>query len=273
MIPVGALVGFLLAAVVTYMMPKVYESSATIEIRPRGRMIEPEVQGVSRITVPVCGTEFEKIKSRNSLKKVIEALGLTNKWDMNEEAALKVLKEIVTVEDIRGTDLRRVSVRFSSKEDARDIALEVARAYLEYREELEAKKLEKGIEELKRAVREQEDRVEEIGKILSTITRSIGAESDGISSPPTTEDYIAAKRDFETEQSLLAQMKVKIAGCVDYDTLDDTIIIHEDPVISDSPVSPNVTLNLILGFAGGALLSPFLALPLMWMTNWRNKVC
>lgn len=47
MLPIGALAGLLVAAVVTYMMPKMYESEAVIEVRPRmsasGAVQSPEM--------------------------------------------------------------------------------------------------------------------------------------------------------------------------------------------------------------------------------------
>ena len=41
----------------------------------------------------------------------------------------------------------------------------------------------------------------------------------------------------------------------------ESVVIHQEPQIANSPISPNVTLNLTLGAVGGFLLSPLLALP------------
>jgi capsular exopolysaccharide synthesis family protein len=67
-----------------------------------------------------------------------------------------------------------------------------------------------------------------------------------------TTDYVDAKRDFETDQALLEQMKIKLmTEEIVGDLPNETIVVHDDPVISDSPVSPNVTLNLVLGAVVG----------------------
>lgn len=388
---------FMTASVITYVMPKKYESYATIEVKPRERTIEA-IGGTMRASGPSMtpqffGTEFEKIKSRNSLVRVIDNLDLVNKWGMDRETALRVLKGIVNTQNIRGTDLISIRVRHTSKEDARDITAEVARAYKEYRTDLEGKSIDRGINELRKAVREQEDKVEDRRKVLTTISRtkdiiyygdkemmrSGGYDEDaeanhamemftqlegekmqleaqiqsllkydsealliyasGLDLPdniikslypqylelkrqiegmkasglgdrhPTivsnkrildqmkgqldegvvnlrtrlqgqldmakerlakveirkketkknalersidTTDYVDAKRDFETDLALLENMKLKliteeIAG----ELPNETIIVHDDPVISDSPVSPNVTLNLVLGAVVG----------------------
>lgn len=390
---------FMTASVITYVMPKRYESNATIEVKPRERTIDPlggslRSMGPS-MTPQFFGTEFEKIKSRNSLARVIDNLDLVNKWGTDRESVLGILKGIVNTENIRGTDLISIRVRHTNKEDARDITAEVARAYKDYRTELEGKSMERGINELKRAVREQEDKVEERRKVLTTISRtkdiiyrvdnSFGQQGgldedqeavyvasmynqlegekmqlesqiqsllkydseqlliyasgldlpdniikslypqyldlkrqiDGLKASglgdrhPTitsqerilesmkedlgegvvnlrtrlqgqlemakerlekveikkgetkkdalernidTQDYVDAKRDFETDLALLEQMKLKlITEEISGGLPNETIVVHDDPVISDSPVSPNVTLNLVLGAVVGLI--------------------
>ena len=271
MAPVGMMAGFLVSAVVTYVMPKMYESQATIEIKPRmreglGEAIPARSGGMS---ATIFATEFEKIKSRNSLSKVVESLDLTSRWGLDQESALQVLKGIVQTQNIRGTDLVEIRVRHTNKEDARDIAAEVARAYGDYRKELESRSLEAGISELRRVVREQEDKVEEKRKILANIAsnKGVGEGSD----PADRQDYIDATRDLESELSLLEQMKLKlIAEEIKQGISGETIVIHDDPVIEHSPISPNVTLNLVAGAVGGLLISPFFALPLMWWMSRRT---
>lgn len=388
---------FMTASVITYVMPKKYESYATIEVKPRERTIQA-IEGTMRSSGPTMtpqffGTEFEKIKSRNSLSRVIDSLDLVNRWGIDRETILMILKGIVNTQNIRGTDLISIRVRHTDKEDARDITQEVARAYKDYRTDLESKSLEVGINELRKAVREQEDRVEDRRKILTTIsltkniiyygdkemTRSggfdenseanyalnmfnelegekmqlesqiqslLGYDSEalliyasGLDLPdniiksiyplylerkreieglrasglgdrhPTivsnnrileqmkgqldegvvnlrtrlqgqldmakerlakveirkketkdnalersidTTDYVDAKRDFETDLALLENMKLKLITEEIAEGLpNETIVVHDDPVISESPVSPNVTLNLVLGAVVG----------------------
>src|SRR6478752_196142 len=157
---------FMTAAVITYVMPKKYESEATIEVKPRSMGMSPlggelgMSSGASRMTPQFFGTEFAKITSRNSLSKVVEKLDLMNKWGVDNETAIRILKGIVVTQNIRGTDLISIRVRHPDKEDARNVTAEVANAYKVYRNEIESREAEKGLTELKRAVRDQEDIVE-----------------------------------------------------------------------------------------------------------------
>ena len=81
---------FMTAAVITYVMPKKYESEATIEVKPRGVGMSPfgqnmsEATGGGRQTPQFFGTEFEKIKSRKSLGKVVIAEGIETSEQLNQ---------------------------------------------------------------------------------------------------------------------------------------------------------------------------------------------
>jgi polysaccharide biosynthesis transport protein len=391
---------FMTAAVITYVMPKKYESEATIEVKPRGLGMRPlgqmmsESSGANTMTPQFFGTEFEKIKSRNSLSKVVEKLELVNRWNVDKETALAILKGIVNTQNIRGTDLISIRVRHTNKVDARDITEEVAKAYTSYRTEIEGRDAEQAIHELNKAVRDQEDKVEERRKVLATIVRTKGIiykgqdsfygqtgvnedqsaqsamqtyhqieqekmqlesqissllkyDSDqlmmlsGLNLPdgvirnllpqyqeamrqleglkisgygdqhPTVlaavgqienmkkqldegvvnlratlkaqldlaterlksvgemknstreeairrgldaQDYVDAKREFETDQELLQQMKLKLIGeDITRKMGNVSVEMHDSPVISNSPVSPNVTMNLVLGAVVGLI--------------------
>jgi polysaccharide biosynthesis transport protein len=166
---------FMTAAVITYVMPEKYESTAVIQVKPRGKAFE-SLDGVSSsrmamMTPQFFGTEFEIIKSQNSLRRVIDKLELPNKWETSPEETLEILKAIVKTENKRGTDLIEIIVRHTDQDDARDIAAEVAEAYREYRSELENESLNKGINELKKAVQLQEDETQEAYKELTTLSR------------------------------------------------------------------------------------------------------
>lgn len=390
---------FMTAAVITYVMPKKYESEAVIEVKPRSNGESPigdgRMSGRALMTPQFFGTEFEKIKSRNALTKVVDNLELVNKWNVDKQTALNILKGIVVTQNIRGTDLISIRVRHTNKEDARDITAEVAQAYKQYRMEEESRYSDKNLYELNKAVRTQEDKVEERRKVLAQIVRTKGIiyrgpdsfyntsgvnedqgaqtalevynklqqdklqlesqinsllkyDSDqlivyasGLDLPdniiknlypqyqerklqleslktsglgenhPTVkaakeqiegmrrqleegvvnlratlqaqlamatdrlksvevtkdnfredaikrgldaQDYVDAKKDFESDQALLQQMKLKqVEDTIQNKMPPQSIEVHDQPVIADSPVSPNVTLNLVLGAVVGLI--------------------
>lgn len=262
---VGPSIGFFMACVVTYVMPKKYESEAVIEVAPPGNPSAP-----SAITPQFFGTEFEKIKGHESLGKVVDSLELVNRWSVDKETAIRILKGIVTTENVRGTDLISIRARHTNKEDARKITAEVARAYREYRMEIRKREVDRQLGELNNTVKTQEEKVEERTKLLRTIPIPVDPH---VVRKWGEADYADAKKDLETDQALLQQMKLKQVEKIVQSRIDrEPVVIHEEPRIAESPVSPNVSLNLGFGAVLGFILSPLMALPLIVLLNRLNPV-
>ncbi len=257
-----------LTIVVLRLVPRKYDGEAMIEIKPRSPSMTPlgtgfgESSGASQMTPQFFATEFEKIKSSNSLGKVVDNLELADRWHVDKETAVRKLKDSVTSENIRGTDLVAIRVRDASKQDASEIAMEVARAYKAYRSEIENRDADRAQFELNKAVRDQEDKVEERRKVLATIVRTKGiiykgqdsfygqsgvnedqggrnalqaeankladAREEAIKRGLDAQDYVDAKRDFETDQELLQKMRLKQIGQQMIEKMtEDSIVIHE----------------------------------------------
>lgn len=287
MIPLCGIAGFLLAAVVTYQMPKMYESEAVIEVRP-----QPEAAGAG-ISPRFFATEFEKITSRRLLGQVVDRLGLGGRWAIDRESAVAHLKRKVRLENLRGTDLIAIRVRCPNGVDARDIANEVARVHQEDHAGQVRAAAERQLEELDKAIRDQEDRVEERRKVLVTIVKTKGIiysgdgahdgnpekagapkvdpegeREEAIRRGLDAQDYVDARRDLETDEELLKTLKFKrVEEQLRSKAPFEGVEIHEEAVIPEAPVSPNVTRNLVLGGLGGFLLSPFLSLPFAWLLH------
>jgi uncharacterized protein involved in exopolysaccharide biosynthesis len=390
MVPLGSIAGLLAAAVITYMMPKKYESEAIIQVMPRSRPVGMEGSGSQ---VPPQPTEVAEIlKSRKTLEQVAANLELPNRWSVDKETAIHILKGIVKTQRIHGTDLIIIRARHTNRIDAREIAGEIYAVYKAHRAETDGRESERHVQEINNMIREQEDKVEERRKVLAAIvgTHGItyrgpdGVQADGQSAPHqfhqleqeqlqlesqissllkydndqlmvyaagldlpdnvirilhpqyleaerrldglkrkgsgdddpsvratveqiekikkqldegvvslratlqarldlTTarlkstdiaksnfdaQDYVDAKREFETDQELLQQLKLKLmGGKISRKMVSDSVQIHDEPVIAQVPISPNVTLNLLLGAGLGFLFSPLMALPVMWLLN------
>ena len=79
-------------------------------------------------------------------------------------------------------------------------------------------------------------------------------ETDAIQQGIANQAFVDAKNDFETAQRLLEQLKVKqISEEMQTKITEDPIIIHEEPMVSQIPVSPKIELNLALGAVVGLI--------------------
>jgi capsular exopolysaccharide synthesis family protein len=167
---------FMTALVITYVMPKKYESSATLQVRPRVASVEVLPGVVSSnsggMTQSFFPTEFEVIKSQKTLDIVIDDLALTNHWGKDREQVRELLRRMIDAQNIRGTDLIEVRVRTGSASDARMIAERVSTAYRMRRTELENQRSDQALVELRDAVLAQEDLVEEKRKVLTQLIRN-----------------------------------------------------------------------------------------------------
>lgn len=125
--------------VITFLMPKQYESTALIQVQENanfeifqqgGRM-----QGLDpRFTT----TQFEIIKSSEILQPVIERLGLVQRWGeryelKSPELIYRRLQSIMTLREVRNTNLISISVLGPDRAEAAEIANAIAKEYQEAR--------------------------------------------------------------------------------------------------------------------------------------------
>ncbi|NQX02567.1 hypothetical protein HQ447_18065, partial [bacterium] len=243
--------------------PRKHEAEAIIEVKSRASGTSPLGQdrgNTSSLSPQFFGTEFEKIKSRSALEKVVDNLELAQRWGVDKESAVQRVKDSIVTSKVSGTDLISIRAREASERDAQEITQEVVRAYQNYRRSLESQQADKELAELNKAVRDQEDKVEERRKVLSTLVRTKGviykgqdsfygqsgvdeeerlknvdvmkndSREDAIKRGLDAQDYADAKRDFETDQQLLQAMRLKQIGeNIANKMTEESVVVHSMP--------------------------------------------
>lgn len=167
---------FMTALVITYVMPKKYQSTAVLQVKQGGAstVILPGLtdnRSIETLAPQWLPTEFELIKAQKTLDTAIERLNLVDRWNMDIEQVRTKLKKIIDAQNIRGTSLIEIRVRFNDPKEAQAIAMKVAEAYRDRRTMLQNENNEQALSELRDAVRKQEDLVEDKRKTLGTIIR------------------------------------------------------------------------------------------------------
>ena len=122
MVPVSVILALMAGTIFNYVIPKKFEALATVRFRtiegaplPSGSTVTPMV----------------RIQSIQSLMEVSKRLDLPNRWMLKEHEVIPVLKSLIAVQLIRGTDLVTIKVRHTNPQDAVDVAnavVEVATA-------------------------------------------------------------------------------------------------------------------------------------------------
>jgi polysaccharide biosynthesis transport protein len=169
---------FMTALVITYVMPKRYESKAVVQVRAKGAgaVLMPGMENrvFSDTGATFFPTEFEVIKAQKTLDAAIEDLDLVNRWNSDPESVRQTLRGIVDAQNIRGTALIEIRVRYNDSKDAQAIARAVSEAYRKRRTALQSEYANQAMDQLSKAVVQQKDLVEDKRKLLSQIIRQEG---------------------------------------------------------------------------------------------------
>jgi len=126
------------ATVITFLLPKQYTSEALIQVQENADFEIFQSKGPSSIDPRFTTTQFEIIRSKEILKPVIEKLGLAKEWAEKyeiktpEQVYFKLLK-MISLEELRNTNLISISVLSRGKKEAADIANAVAEEYQQAR--------------------------------------------------------------------------------------------------------------------------------------------
>ncbi|MCH2065145.1 MAG: polysaccharide biosynthesis tyrosine autokinase [Roseibacillus sp.] len=172
---------FMTAAVITYVLPKKYESTALLQVNHSFVELDPLNGAAGQ---PMTGAspshayiqnQFKIIESEKTLLRVVERLDLTTRWrGFDRDMALLKLKGILKTEQIRNTDHIEIRIRHQNREDARDVAKEIAESYQLGRNADERQRAGDALDALESEVRSQEDLVEDKRRHFHSIVKAVG---------------------------------------------------------------------------------------------------
>jgi len=161
MIPVFAMVGLLAAgagtAVLKLRAPKVFESSATLEIKEAPADMNHEISFM---------------QSQPVLQEAVRRGGFVGKWDQSEEEAVKLVRRSISFRSVERSGFVTIRGRHHDREEVRVMVMAVAQAYREQRKARQIADSKKTLEALSDAVRRQEEVVEQRRKKLADIMKN-----------------------------------------------------------------------------------------------------
>ena len=103
---------FMTAAVITYILPKKYESTCLVQINQAysTKSVFNRNQAGSEInrSPRFLANQFKIINSKMNLQEVVDGLNLVKEWDMPKENCYAVILSDLEVEEERGTDLIKI---------------------------------------------------------------------------------------------------------------------------------------------------------------------
>lgn len=221
---------FMTAAVITSVMPRKFESSTIVQVHPSMLTLSPtrsgsRMQSGSMYTARYMENEFEAIIAPQTLTEAGEALGLAERWEMDMDEVVKVLKGIVRAMPKRGTDYIEIRVRHANAEDARDISESISNAYISRRNRNEKTRAEQALRTLDDELQRHGDLVQEKRTSLTILIQQYGIPYfDGRSASPvglTEEEMLRrATSKLDTLEQDRDQLEIQIKKLVGIDDED-----------------------------------------------------
>ena len=119
------------AGVTTYLTPRQYQSSVTMQVKEDNNNMQIfNGQAGPRLDPRFATTQFQIIQRKEILYPVIDAMKLMQKWDMrSRDVAYLRLRSMLTVSEVRNTDLIQISVLDQDRQEAADLANTIAVEY------------------------------------------------------------------------------------------------------------------------------------------------
>ena len=173
------------ATVVTMILPESFASTAKIKV---DRDVSDVAslgggQQISGVYDPYfIQTEFEIIQSPLVLDQVIDNLGLGARWTkkFNMETPLKlsdtrtILGRQIELRPTRNTSLIEIRVYSDNKDEAAEIANEIAKCYAQYRQDQRKRLTENGIKIFLDEIRQQSNEVARLEKVVDNLRQESG---------------------------------------------------------------------------------------------------
>ncbi|CAN5657233.1 N/A [soil metagenome] len=175
------------ASVITYLTPKQFASTVTMQVKQNDSMQVFNQSGGMGMDPRFITTQFEIIQRKEILYPVIETLGLDKKWGTTREGAYQMLRYrgVLVMQEIRNTELIQIVVYNTDAKLAADIANAIAEEYRHKRNSELDESVTKDIDQLKSEIAKQQAKVDELKELASKLRVENGINDP---SPDTIEE-------------------------------------------------------------------------------------
>ena len=163
------------AAVVTYFLPKTYVSTVTMQVKQSDTLEVFQNRNIGGLDPRFLTTQFEIIQRKEILYPVIDALNLQKNWGLpSKEQTYFQLRRMVTMREIRNTELIQILVSSTDNREAMEIANRIADEYQRKRITDSQEWLDRSLTTLRDEVEKQRNKVEELRAEMNRIRVEAG---------------------------------------------------------------------------------------------------
>jgi capsular exopolysaccharide synthesis family protein len=237
---------------VTYILPEYYASTVRISVdkdNPDVPGILPEARGAQAYDPYFLQTEFEKIQSTMVLNRVITNLGLNKTWatkfkaegDLSTEVCYGLLKRNLDVHQSRNTSLIEIKALSEDKNEAANIANEIAKVYKETRVEVKRSLSRGGIDVLKSEYMKQDQLVTnkqaQVDKIKDELkisdVEAAGYGSFNVLEPETLRKFETLRVEAQAEYEAINTMYMQLTNMSPDEFRKAVTTATPDPILTE----------------------------------------
>lgn len=152
------------AGVSTYLTPRQYQSSVTMQVKEDNNNMQIFNGGAGQRFDPrFSTTQFQIIQRKEILYPVIDSMKLLQKWDLrSRDVAYLKLRSMLSISEVRNTDLIQISVLDRDRQEAADLANTIALEYQKKRIDEQQSWVARSLVQLEDEVIKQRKKVEEL---------------------------------------------------------------------------------------------------------------
>ena len=201
------------AGVATYLTPRQYVSAVTMQVKEDSKMSIFNGQAVSeegRTSPTFTTTQFQIIQHKEILYPVIDAMKLMEKWDLRSKAlTFAKLRSMLTITDVRNTDLIVISVMDKDRQEAADLANTIAVEYQKKRIDEQQSWVARSLVQLEDEVNKQRVKTEDLRDTMTKLREEGGivdVDPETIEETKPVEDQLLLS--VETQVN---DMRIKVA--------------------------------------------------------------
>jgi|694.fasta_scaffold104141_2 capsular exopolysaccharide synthesis family protein len=159
------------AGVATYLTPRQYQSSVTMQVKEDNNNMQIfNGQAGQRFDPRFSTTQFQIIQRKEILYPVIDSMKLLQKWDLrSRDVAYLKLRSMLSISEVRNTDLIQISVLDRDRQEAADLANTIALEYQKKRIDEQQSWVARSLVQLEDEVIKQRKKVEELRDRMTRI--------------------------------------------------------------------------------------------------------
>ena len=159
------------AGVATYLTPRQYQSSVTMQVKEDNNNMQIfNGRADGRMDPRFATTQFQIIQRKEILYPVIDSMKLQQKWETpSKEVTYMKLRRMLTVSEVRNTDLIQISVLDKDRQEAADLANTIAIEYQKKRIDEQQSWVARSLVQLEDEVTKQRRKTDELRDLMSKI--------------------------------------------------------------------------------------------------------